>query len=258
MNKVIRRVFDCHCHIIDPRFPLIANQGYIPSSFTCKDYLTQVNDINVVSGSIVSGSFQGYDQSYLTASLATLKNWVGVAQVPDTITDEEIISLKNAGVRACRFNLYRGSTPTNVVDDIVTLANRCYKVAGWHSEFYVDAYTMKEHVSRLSRLNKFSIDHLGMTGHGLPVLLDLIDAGAKVKATGFGRVIDMDIPKVLEAIASRDKNALMFGTDLPSTRAKRPFQVDDIDLIIKVLGNDIICQKVLWDNAVEFYKPNLE
>ena len=45
------------------RFPLISNQGYIPSSFTCKDYLTQVNDINVVSGSIVSGSFQGYDQT---------------------------------------------------------------------------------------------------------------------------------------------------------------------------------------------------
>jgi hypothetical protein len=94
-----------------------------------------------------------------------------------------------------------------------------------------------------------------MSGKGLQALLELVDAGAKVKATGFGRV-DMDIPLVLEAIASKNQNCLMFGTDLPSTRAKRPFKADDIDLIIKVLGNEI-SRKVLWSNAIDFYKPNL-
>lgn len=120
----------------------------------------------------------------------------------------------------------------------------------------IDTTTIKEHVKRLSKLRKFSIDHLGMNGKGLPVLLDLVDAGAKVKATGFGRV-DMDTPTILESISLRSQNSLMFGTDMPSTRAKRPFKVDDIDLIVKVLGHEI-SRKVLWSNCVDFYEPNLE
>ena len=65
-----------------------------------------------------------------------------------------------------------------------------------------------------------SIDHLGMTPAGMPVLLDLVAAGVKVKATGFGRVT-MDAAPVLEAIAARDPGAPMFGSDMPLTRAQR-------------------------------------
>lgn len=31
-------VFDAHFHIIDPRFPLVANNGYVPAPFSCADY----------------------------------------------------------------------------------------------------------------------------------------------------------------------------------------------------------------------------
>jgi predicted TIM-barrel fold metal-dependent hydrolase len=34
-----RRLFDAHFHIIDPRFPLIANRGYLPAAFTVADYV---------------------------------------------------------------------------------------------------------------------------------------------------------------------------------------------------------------------------
>ena len=33
------QMFDSHFHIIDKRFPLIINNGYLPEEFTCKDYL---------------------------------------------------------------------------------------------------------------------------------------------------------------------------------------------------------------------------
>ena len=32
------RVFDTHLHIVDPRFPLVPNQGYLPDPFTVDDY----------------------------------------------------------------------------------------------------------------------------------------------------------------------------------------------------------------------------
>ena len=91
-----------------------------------------------------------------------------------------------------------------------------------------------------------------MNGEGLPVLLDLVAAGWKVKATGFGRV-KMDVPKVLEAVAKKSPDALVFGTDMPSTRAKRPFTPADIDLVEKTLGPEL-AHKAFWTNPLSLYR----
>jgi predicted TIM-barrel fold metal-dependent hydrolase len=246
-----RRMFDSHCHIIDHRFPIVANQGYTPPNFPLEDYLAQARPLGVVAGAIVSGSFQAADQTYLEDALPKLgAGWVGVTQIPNDCPDAEIARLGALGVRAMRFNLFRGQIDS--VDDIVTMANRVHAVAGWHSEMYVDAAALRPHVGRLSKLPQLCIDHLGMTEAGVPVLLDLIAAGCKVKATGFGRV-KLDVAKTLEAITKQNPGALVFGTDLPSTRAERPFQVSDIDLVEQVLGAELAA-KAFWDNPVALYR----
>ena len=93
-----------------------------------------------------------------------------------------------------------------------------------------------------------------MTEAGLPVVLDLVDAGARIKATGFGRV-SMDVTKAIKRIATRNPKALMFGTDLPSTRAKRPFMAQDMALVQNVLGT-ALARQVFWGNAVSLYRPS--
>jgi len=246
-----RRLFDSHCHIIDHRFPIVPNQGYTPPNFPLEDYLAQAKPLGVVAGAVVSGSFQANDQTYLMDILPKLgPTWVGVTQIPNDYPDAEIVKLGKLGVRAVRFNVFRGRIDS--VDDIVALATRCHSVVGWHSEIYADAAALKPHIDRLAKLPKLSIDHLGMNGEGLPVLLDLVAAGWKVKATGFGRV-KMDVPKVLEAVAKKSPDALVFGTDIPSTRAARPFETADIDLIERVLGREL-AQKAFWDNPLALYR----
>jgi predicted TIM-barrel fold metal-dependent hydrolase len=153
-------------------------------------------------------------------------------------------------VRAVRFNVFRGRIDS--VDDIVALANRAYSVAGWHSEIYADAAALAPHIDKLAKLPKLSIDHLGMTQAGVPTLIELAGAGVMVKATGFGRVT-LDVPKTLEAVAKRNPNSLVFGTDIPSTRAKRPFEPSDIELIENTLGAEL-AGKVFWDNPLALYK----
>ena len=246
-----RRLFDSHCHIIDHRFPIVPNQGYTPPNFPLEDYLAQAKPLGVVAGAVVSGSFQANDQTYLMDLLPKLgPAWVGVTQIPNDYPDAEIARLDALGVRAVRFNVFRGRIDS--VDDIVALATRCHSVVGWHSEIYADAAALKPHIDRLAKLPKFSIDHLGMNGEGLPVLLDLVAAGWKVKATGFGRV-KMDVPKVLVAVAKKSPDALVFGTDIPSTRAARPFETADIDLNDRVLGREL-AQKAFWDNPLALYR----
>jgi predicted TIM-barrel fold metal-dependent hydrolase len=246
-----RRLFDSHCHIIDRRFPVVSNQGYTPPHFSLEDYLAQATPLGVMAGAVVSGSFQANDQSYLMDVLPRLgPAWAGVTQIASDYPDPEIAKLGGLGVRAVRFNLFRGRIDS--VDDIVALATRCHAVAGWHAELYADAAALAPHVGKLSKLPQISVDHLGMTEAGVPVLLDLVAAGCKVKATGFGRV-KLDVPKTLEAIARKNPNALMFGTDIPSTRAARPFEASDIDLVERVLGLEL-AWKAFWDNPIALYK----
>lgn len=244
------KIFDSHFHIIDKKFPLIENQGFMPDPFTTEDYLGAVKELHVIGGAVVSGSFQGFDQSYLIHALQTLGDrFVGVIQLPFDVSDEEIIKLDKLGVKAIRFNVNRGGS-----EDISRLdyfARRVYQLAAWHTELYIDSIFLPEIAAIVEKLPTVSIDHLGLTKKGLPNLLSLIDKGVRVKATGFGR-IDFDAGEAIKQIYSINPEALMFGTDLPSTRAKRPFQLSDIDLIINNLGEEG-ANKVLYENALNWY-----
>jgi predicted TIM-barrel fold metal-dependent hydrolase len=245
-----RRAFDGHLHIIDPRFPLVPNWGYLPEPFTVEDYLDRTSKLDLVGGAVVSGSFQGFDQSYLLDALERLgPSFVGVTQLPASVTDEEVLRLHAAGVRAVRFNLYHGGS--EALDDLESLAFRVYELARWHAELYVDSKDLPELEERLAALPRVTIDHLGMTRDGYPALLRLVEKGVKVKATGFGRV-RLDVPTVLREISAVDPGALIFGTDLPGTRAERPFEEADVDLILEIFG-DALASRVLHGNATSWY-----
>lgn len=245
-------VFDAHLHIIDPRFPLVANQGYLPPAFTCADYLAQTAPLGVVGGAVVSGSFQAFDQGYLIEALRELgPGFVGVTQLSASVKDAEIIALDSAGVRAVRFNVHRGGSAG--LADLEWLAARVYALAGWHVELYIDSSDLVSLEARLGRLPALSIDHLGLSRAGYPALLRLVERGVRIKASGFGRV-DFDVPQALREIAAISPHALLFGTDLPSTRAPRPFTPADLALLQEALG-ETLARRALFENAQAFYRP---
>lgn len=245
-------IFDAHLHIIAPAFELIPNQGYLPPWFTAADYLSIATPLGITGGAVVSGSFQGYDQSYLRDALSRLgPNFVGVTQLPRDASDETILELARCGVRAVRFNLRRGGSES--VDAIEELAWRVFDLARWHIELYADAQELAPLRAMLNSLPHIVIDHLGLSAPGIPTLLKLVEHGAKVKATGFGRVT-LDVAAAVKAIVAINPEALMFGTDLPSTRAERPFSPSDIELLRNELPPDV-ARRVLYDNAAALYRP---
>ena len=244
-------VFDTHLHIIDPDYPLVENNGFMPDPFSVQDYQERIEGLGIAGGAVVSGSFQAFDQGYLISALKVLgPSYVGVTQIPSDTTDERIQELQEARVRAVRFNIARGGSAA--LDELETLARRVYDLVGWHAELYIDARTIDEDLSqRIASLPAASIDHLGMHEDGLKNLLQLVEQGVKVKATGFGRV-ELDPANTMRAILDVDPTALMVGTDLPSTRARRPFQDEDFDLIKQTLNPEEV-SAVFWDNAAKFY-----
>jgi predicted TIM-barrel fold metal-dependent hydrolase len=177
---------------------------------------------------VVSGSFQGYDQTYLLAALERLgPTFVGVTQLPATVADEEVLALDAAGVRGVRFTLARGGA----LD--VDLALRVHELAGWHAEVY--ATDLPAHERALSELPRLVVDHLGMNAEGLATAVRL---GAMVKMT----------PRVSLDARAVPPDRLMFGTDLPGTRTDRRFS----PAVIAGLTNP-----ALVDNARAWYRRYL-
>ncbi len=123
----------------------------------------------------------------------------------------------------------------------------------WHVELYADARDLATMVDTLSSLPAVSIAHLGMSDEGLPTLVKLAAKGMRVKATGFGRMT-LDPVKGIRALIAANPECLMFGTDLPSQRARRPFLPSDIDLLRDNIDAALV-KKVFFDNAVKFYRP---
>lgn len=244
------RIFDAHFHIINFEFPIKENQGYMPPSYVVSDYQQETSDWGIYGGAIVSGSFQGFDQGYLLKALQQMgPTFCGVTQLPFDATDDEILKLHNEGIKALRFNVKRGGSED--LSKLDYFARRVYELVGWHSELYIDAKELPNISSTIESLPAISIDHLGLSEEGLPHLLKLVEKGVRVKATGFGRV-DLNVQNALKSIYDVNPNALMFGTDLPSTRAQRPFEYNDIGLIQDLFEEQAV-DKILYENAQQWY-----
>jgi|NGEPerStandDraft_6_1074524.scaffolds.fasta_scaffold138065_1 predicted TIM-barrel fold metal-dependent hydrolase len=249
--------FDAHLHVIDPAFPLAVHQGFLPSPFPADDYLAAVDRLLDGAGfvrsggAVVSGSFQGHDQQYLQAALTALgPTFVGVTQLPPDTDDGQLQRLHALGVRALRANLVRGLVED--LDALVALALRARVVVGWHLELYVRSTDLPELLPLLPDPDGLVVDHLGLTTRGLPALWELVDQGARVKATGFSRG-DLDVAAVMRQVYDRNPGALLAGTDLPCTRSPRPVDSTDLRLLREVFDDEELAQ-VVQHNAASLYR----
>lgn len=246
-------IFDSHLHIIDPAYPLIENQGYLPDAFTVADYLKRVRPLGIEAGAVVSGSFQGFDQTYLVDALDQLgDNYVGVTQLPASVSDDELANLHEAGVRALRFNVRRGGSES--ISELGDFALRVFDQFKWHVELYAGFDALHSLKDTILKLPKVSVDHLGLNKAGLPLLTELAAQGCYVKATGFGR-IDFNPHEAMRSLYDANPNALVFGTDLPCTRAPQPFEDSHLYQLSDAFSEQEI-QNITWQNGLRLY--NLE
>lgn len=137
------------------------------------------------------------------------------------------------------------------MDHLEYLSTKLHHEFRWHTELYIDSRDIKALSPTLRRLPAFSIDHLGLNKAGLNELYKCLELGARIKATGFGR-LDFDPVPVMKKIIEINPEALLFGTDLPSTRVKVPFLVTDMDLIVENFS-EAEQKRIFYKNAINWY-----
>lgn len=64
--------------------------------------------------------------------------------------------------------------------------------------------------------------------------------------------MELNVEKALKYKYETNPDAPMFGTDLPSTRAKRPFENRDIEFY-QQLFDEQAADKILYMNAFKWY-----
>lgn len=252
----MQKIFDSHFHIIDPKFNLVENNGFLPDYYTVDDYLVELDELGLeaVGGAVVSGSFQGFYQDYFQDALTSLgENFVGVTQLPFDVTDEEISHLNQIGIRAIRFNLFRGFDAS--LEEIRSLSTRVYNLHGWKTEFYINLAEISDDLKALIiDLPASSIDHLGMTKVLFDLLMEFVKHSIPIRLTGFGRIEYSrdEAAQLIRKLYDANPRCLIFGTDLPSTRASYRFSRQDIDLIKSVLTAEE-ADNVFYRNGLAWY-----
>ncbi|MHC5249391.1 amidohydrolase family protein [Enterococcus sp. LJL90] len=250
------KLFDSHFHIIEPGFPLIENNGFLPEFYTVEDYQGELaaSGLEAVGGAVVAGSFQGFDQTYLEAVLKKFgPKFVGITQLPPETSDAEILRLDAAGVKGIRFNLYRGTAADLSV--IETFSKRVHDLVKWRTEFYLNMNTVSAELeATILSLPKASVDHLGMGKANPDRIAKFLAAGVAVKVTGFGRVdySREEVAALLPKLFAENPAGLLFGSDLPGTRARERFSLSDLELI-QGQFSAADAEKILLTNGQKWY-----
>ena len=253
---MMQKIFDSHVHIIDPQFELVENNGVLPDHYTVENYLSELKELGLEAsgGAVVSGSFQGFHQDYFADAIQQLgKDFVGITQLPFDTTDDEIKILHETGIRGIRFNLFRGFDAS--LADIEKLSLRVYRLHGWKTEFYINlAETSKKLKQLILDLPAASIDHLGMTQVPFEELEDYLRKDIPIRLTGFGRIdySREEAANLIRKIYDANPKCLVFGTDLPSTRARYRFSKQDVALIREVLTEEE-SDNVFYQNGYNWY-----
>ncbi|MGB9668161.1 MAG: amidohydrolase family protein [Thermosulfidibacteraceae bacterium] len=247
------KIFDAHFHIIDYRFPLEPNEGYLPESFTVFDYIDFFKGKDIAGGVVVAGSFHGKDYTHITDSIESLRRALGVDFVGVINPMEDIFvnieMLNSYGIRGVRYNVRRCGK--EVLNNLESVAHFIYERAKWHVDIYMENKMLKEYKGLIKLLPKVVIDHFGLTYEGFDDLLDLVSNGLKVKASGFGRV-DFDWMWALKAIVEVDPNSPIFGTDVPGTRVGKKFDWSIVESIRNSFDEEV-ASRILYLNGLEFY-----
>ena len=264
---------DCHFHIIDPaRFPLAAGCGYQPRPDevgTFEDFSICMAARNIRRGLAVQPSGYGYDNAALLDAVRRSGGRLkGIAVVPPSAAEDELLQMKQNGIVGVRFNLTdldpAGMEKSGAMDLLESV-----RALDWFAEIQCSA---KEFI-RIAPLVRRSgvrvlIDHLGrpdprlgINEPGFQAMLALADTGrAVVKLSGAFREshrpypfddLDPFVEAVLEAFTPQN---CVWGSDWPFLNIDpKPDYEETLACLERWLPDEVQRRKVLWETPERLF-----
>ena len=273
---------DAHCHVFGPgaEFPYAAERKYTPCDASKAQLFALRDQLGFARNVVVQATCHGADNRALVDALLHSQGKArGVATVKRSISDAELLTLHQAGVRGVRFNFVKRLVDFTPKDELMEIAGRIAQL-GWHVVIYFEAVDLPELWDFFSALpTTVVVDHMGRPDLSLPVdgpQFALFERFMREHANVWSKVscperLSLSGPKALngEQAAYRDvvpfarriveqfPDRVLWGTDWPHPNLKDHMPDDGllVDFIPHIALTADLQRKLLVSNPMRLYWP---
>ena len=266
---------DAHCHVFGPghKFPFAQERKYTPCDasreqlFALRDYLGFTRNV------VVQATCHGADNHAMVDAVESSNGMArGIATVKADITDEELDSLHQSGVRGVRFNFVKRLVDTLPTNSLTTIAERIQRL-DWHIVIYFEAQDLPEYFDFFSSLpTTVVVDHMGRPDVTKPVdgadfdlfiklLSDNNNIWSKVtcpeRLSVSGPDSYDDVVPFARRVVENFSDRVLWGTDWPHPNMKSHMPDDGklVDMIPRIAVTEELQRKLLIDNPMRLYWP---
>ena len=269
--KAPAKACDCHIHVFDHRFPPPGPAKRLVTDASAAEYRLFQKRIGTTRTVIVTPSAYGTANAVTVDAIAQFgkDNARGVAVVTPAITDAELKTMADGGIRGIRFTLFDPSTAVTGFDMIEPLARRVNEM-GWHVQLHLRGDQIVEHEALLMRIvSPIVFDHMGrlpqpqgISHPAFGIIRRLIDRGktwVKLSSiyqdTKVGPPTFADQSEVARAFLKAAPERMVWGSDWPhpTERDQKPDDALLFDLTAEWAPDDALRHRLLVDSPAVLY-----
>lgn len=267
---------DTHLHVYGPfdRYPLVAERNYDPDPHsTLDDYLKVHFALGLERAVIVTGSGNGTNNRITVDALQRMKgSFKGLALLDPTISDAELLQLKNAGFAGFRIKANgRGGLSFEHTKRMIARTAGF----GWHIEFM--SQSMAEVIGAVPFLNSLKVPYLfDHVAHAEPhqsnndrqfrELLAILknEENAWINLYSFyqlsqsGPPAYSDMIDVIQTIIQTRPDRIVWGSNWPhgGIAVPMPNDGDLLDFLLAVAPGELTRNQILAGNPARLYGWN--
>jgi len=273
---------DAHCHVFGPgeKFPYDSQRKYTPCDAP-KEMLFALRDkLGFSRNVIVQATCHGDDNTALVDALHAANGLArGIATVKRTISDDELQTLHQAGVRGVRFNFVKRLVDFTPKDELLEIAHRIAPL-GWHVVVYFEAVDLPELWDFFTSIpTKVIVDHMGRPDVSLPVegeqfqlfvklmrehenIWCKVSCPERLSHTGPAAINEQQLPyqdvvPFARYLVEQFPDRVLWGTDWPHPNLKDHMPDDGllVNFIPLIALSSVSQHKLLVDNPMHLYWP---
>ena len=267
---------DAHCHVFGPmtEFPFSPKAKYLPEDAGPEKLFALRDHLGFAKNVIVQASCHGTDNRATLNAIAKSNGRArGVAVVDPAISDDQLVTLHEGGIRGIRFNFLKRLVDNAPKDKFLEVAHRLPK--GWHVVIYFEADILEELRPFMDAIPvPLVIDHMGRPdvsqgpeGSDMRAFRSLLDSREDiwfkptcpdrldaVKEGGAGDPWDNFAAAVAPLVADYPDRCI-WGTDWPHPNMQDEIPDDGhlVDMILRIAPTAELQQKLLVDNPNRLY-----
>ena len=266
---------DAHCHVFGPgdQFPFAQERKYTPCDAS-KDQLFALRDhLGFSRNVLVQATCHGADnRATLDAIQHSNGKAKGIGSVKPSITDAELDTLNDGGIKGIRFNFVKRLVDPIEPHVLSGLVKRINKY-GWHIVIYFEAADLFDLFDFISSIDTtVVIDHMGRPDLAktvsdkefslfLKLMSDNTNVWSKVscpeRLSLLGPPNYDDFVPFAKKVVDEYPDRVLWGTDWPHPNLKSHMPDDAwlVDLIPEIAATSELRQQLLVENPMRLYWP---